>query len=159
MFNFLKKNKNISLVSPMKGTVLEITAVPDQVFSEKMLGDGIAIEPLDGLVVSPIKGTVVQIFPTNHAIGIESEEGLEVLIHLGIDTVELKGEGFTRLITEGASVEVGTPLLSIDLNFVHDRGKLLTTPIVITNSDKFEIISKNLGAITPGSTLMELKKK
>ncbi len=101
MFKFLKKNKEIELISPMTGDIIPLEEVPDPVFSEKMMGDGIAIEPSEGKVLSPIDGKIATIFPTNHAIGLVNKEGLEILIHIGIDTVELKGEGFTRIAEEG----------------------------------------------------------
>ena len=99
MFNFFKK-KDIELYAPLTGNAVPLTDVPDPVFAEKMVGDGIAILPTSNQVLAPCDGKVVQIFPTNHAVGIEAEGGVDLLIHVGIDTVELKGEGFKRLVEE-----------------------------------------------------------
>jgi len=105
-----------------------------------MVGDGFAVAPETGEVLSPCAGKVTQIFPTSHALGIETPEGLEILIHIGIDTVELKGEGFTRLVQPGDPVETGTPLLSVALEKLSGQGKSLVTPVIITNMDKVESI-------------------
>ncbi|WNB93227.1 glucose-specific PTS transporter subunit IIBC [Bacillus sp. NEB1478] len=120
-------------VSPIKGKLLPITEVPDQVFSGKMMGDGFAIEPADGLVVSPVNGKIINVFPTKHAIGIESDSGKEILIHFGIDTVKLKGEGFETFVSEGDKVEAGQKLLKVDLSFVKENAPSVITPIVFTN--------------------------
>lgn len=139
MFKWLQgKKKELVLEAPLSGTYLPVSEIPDQVFSAKMLGDGFAIVPESGTVVSPCAGKVTQIFPTSHAVGIETPEGLEILLHIGIDTVELKGEGFTRLIQPGDSVEKGTPLLEVDLRILEARGKSLVTPVIITNMEKVE---------------------
>lgn len=136
MINKLFNRSTCILKAPITGKLVNLETVPDEVFSKKMLGDGIAIQPEDGLVVSPIKGKVIQIFPTNHAVGILSDEGLEILIHLGIDTVELKGEGFTRLIEAETPVEPGTPLVRMDLDIINSHNKSLISPIIITNGEK-----------------------
>lgn len=135
MFGF-KKSKNEKLIPCMIGEVTGIENVPDVVFSQKMLGDGFAMIPENGVVVAPIDGTVVQIFPTNHAFGIETESGLEILVHIGIDTVDLKGEGFKRLVEVDTRVKAGTPIIEVDLAFVGQHAKSLITPVVITNPDK-----------------------
>ncbi|WP_077319851.1 glucose-specific PTS transporter subunit IIBC [Virgibacillus proomii] len=129
------------IVSPMTGELLPITEVPDQVFSGKMMGDGFAIKPDEGLVVSPVNGKVVNVFPTKHAIGLKSEGGKEILIHVGIDTVNLKGEGFETLIEEGDQVEAGQPLLKADLEFIQRKGMPIITPIVFTNLKEGQQIS------------------
>lgn len=134
MLEFLKRN-NRKIVAPISGEIMKITEVPDHVFSEKMVGDGVAIQPKDGLVVAPCDGTVVQIFPTNHAIGIRTKDGIEILIHLGIDTVELKGEGFQRIIEEGQSVKKGDPLIRMDLETIEGNHKSTISPVIITNME------------------------
>ena len=113
-----KVDENETIVSPIEGKILPITEVPDQVFSGKMMGDGFAIEPTEGTVVSPVNGEIVNVFPTKHAIGIQSEGGKEILIHFGIDTVKLNGEGFEALVAQGDKVKQGQPLLKVDLAFV-----------------------------------------
>lgn len=153
MFKFLKP-KEIKMMSPITGKVMDISQVPDPVFAEKMVGDGVAIEPTDGLILSPCQGRVVQIFPTNHALGIETKEGFDLLIHLGIDTVALKGKGFERLIEEGQTVEVGTPLIKMDLNIIAAEAKSIISPVVITSMDKIKKIDKTKGPVKAGQDVM-----
>lgn len=139
--------KNETFVSPMKGEIKELTDVPDQVFSQKMMGDGFAILPEEGMVVSPVDGKIINIFPTKHAIGIKSKGGREILIHIGIDTVNLKGEGFEALVDEGAEIKSGQPLMKFDLDFVKANAPIIT-PIVFTNLQKGEkIILKKHGFV------------
>ena len=121
------------IVSPIKGKLVPITEVPDEVFAGKMMGDGFAIIPEDGLVVSPVSGKIINVFPTKHAIGIQSTDGREVLIHVGLDTVNLKGEGFETFITEGDTVKAGQPLLQADLDYIEKNATSTITPIVFTN--------------------------
>ncbi len=128
-----KVDENETIVSPIEGKILPITEVPDQVFSGKMMGDGFAIEPTEGTVVSPVNGEIVNVFPTKHAIGIQSEGGKEILIHFGIDTVKLNGEGFEALVAQGDKVKQGQPLLKVDLAFVKENAPSIITPIVFTN--------------------------
>ncbi|EKN62687.1 PTS system, glucose-specific enzyme II, A component [Neobacillus bataviensis LMG 21833] len=120
-------------VSPLKGEIKPITEVPDQVFAEKMMGDGFAIVPADGMVVSPVDGKIVNLFPTKHAIGILSDSGREILIHIGIDTVNLKGKCFEILVSENDRVEKGQPLLTVDFDYVKANATSTITPIVFTN--------------------------
>lgn len=159
MFKFLK-SKEVEIISPITGKAVAITEVPDPVFAEKMIGDGVAIEPSEGQVVSPCKGKVVQIFPTNHAIGIETKQGFDLLIHLGIDTVELDGKGFERLVEEGQNVEVGTPLINMDLDVVAGEGKNTITPVIITTMDKIENIDITTGLVKAGKdAIIKMKIK
>ncbi len=128
-----KENGPEVIVAPITGKIIPITEVPDQVFSQKMMGDGFAIHPESGTVVSPVDGTIVNIFPTKHAIGIESLNGLEILIHFGLDTVNLKGEGFEAFVQQGDQVMQGQKLLEVDLDFVQKNAPYIITPIVFTN--------------------------
>ena len=143
MFGFGKKEKEI--YAPVDGELIEINQVNDPVFSTKAMGEGFAIDPSNGKIFSPIKGTVTSIFPTKHAIGLVDKDGLEVLIHIGIDTVELAGEGFELLVAEGAKVKPSTPLVKVDLDYLAEKGKEATTMIVFPNLEENNII------ITPGS--------
>ncbi len=127
-----------TIVSPMKGEILEITEVPDQVFSGKMMGDGFAIKPVDGTVVSPVDGKVVNVFPTKHAIGLETAGGREILIHFGIDTVNLKGEGFEIMVEQGYEVKKGQTLMKADLDYISKHAASIITPIVFTNLQEGE---------------------
>ncbi len=121
------------IAAPLSGTILPLSEVPDQVFSEKMMGDGFAIEPSDGTVVSPVDGKVVNIFPTKHAIGLKGDNGMEVLVHIGIDTVKLDGDGFELLTEENAEVKKGQALLNVDLDKIKAAAPSTITPVVITN--------------------------
>ncbi|WP_026693100.1 glucose-specific PTS transporter subunit IIBC [Peribacillus kribbensis] len=125
--------KDEGIVSPLKGELIPISEVPDPVFAEKMMGDGFAIIPSEGTVVSPVNGTIVNLFPTKHAIGIESEGGREILVHFGIDTVKLEGKGFETLVSQGDKVTAGQPLLKVDLDYVKENATSTITPIVFTN--------------------------
>ncbi|MBM7542096.1 PTS sugar transporter subunit IIA [Amphibacillus cookii] len=120
------------LVSPITGEAVDITEVPDPTFSEKMMGDGLAFKPTDGKIVAPISGEIVNLFPTLHAVGIKSKAGVEYLIHIGLDTVMLDGEGFTAHIQQGDKVNAGDPLITVDLDFVQEKAKTIT-PLVITS--------------------------
>ncbi|MCP6683185.1 glucose-specific PTS transporter subunit IIBC [Bacillus nakamurai] len=128
-------------LAPITGEIHPITDVPDQVFSGKMMGDGFAILPEEGIVVSPVRGKVLNVFPTKHAIGLQSDGGKEILIHFGIDTVSLKGEGFTSFVSEGDRVEPGQKLLEVDLEAVKPKVPSLMTPIVFTNLAEGETIA------------------
>ena len=125
--------QNEIFAAPLKGEVKPITEVPDQVFAGKMMGDGFAIIPSEGMVVSPVNGKIVNLFPTKHAIGILSDTGREILIHVGIDTVNLKGQGFETLVTENEIIEQGQPLLKFDINYIKEHATSTITPIVFTN--------------------------
>ncbi|MGO4889540.1 PTS glucose transporter subunit IIA [Anaerobacillus sp. MEB173] len=141
---FEKKEMKLKevLLAPLTGKVLNIVNVPDPVFSQKLMGDGIAIEPTEGVVVSPIEGEVVQVFPTKHAIGIKGMTGTEVLIHIGLETVAMEGEGFETHIQEGDKVKAGEKLVTFDLELVKEKAKSTITPIVITNGDIIKNIEK-----------------
>ncbi|WP_077601898.1 glucose-specific PTS transporter subunit IIBC [Oceanobacillus sojae] len=121
------------IASPLSGKLIPITEVPDQLFAGRMMGDGFAVKPLDGLVVSPVNGKVTNVFPTKHAIGLESETGKEILIHIGINTVNLKGEGFEILVEEEEEVKAGQALLKADLEHIGEYAKSTISPIIFTN--------------------------
>ncbi|WP_342429274.1 glucose-specific PTS transporter subunit IIBC [Neobacillus sp. FSL H8-0543] len=128
-----RKNEDEGFSAPLKGELKPITEVPDQVFAGKMMGDGFAIVPSEGMVVSPVNGKIVNLFPTKHAIGILSDTGREILIHVGIDTVNLKGQGFETLVAENDVIEQGQPLLKFDLDYIKEHATSTITPIVFTN--------------------------
>ncbi|BBK27272.1 glucose-specific PTS transporter subunit IIBC [Staphylococcus arlettae] len=148
-------NSTETLISaPGNGEIMPLTAVPDQVFADKLMGDGIAFVPKDDVIVSPITGTVKTIFPTLHAIGLETPEGLEVLIHIGIDTVKLEGQGFESLVTTDDNVEVGQPLIKIDLDYIQAHAPSIITPIVITNLTNQTLTIKSAQPVTVGQTII-----
>lgn len=121
------------IINPIEGEIIPITEVPDQVFSGKMMGDGFAIIPSEGTVISPVDGEIVNVFPTKHAIGILSKGGKEILIHIGIDTVKLNGNGFEVLVSQGDKVTKGQQLVKIDLHYIRDNAPSTITPVVFTN--------------------------
>ncbi|OIJ10751.1 PTS glucose transporter subunit IIA [Anaerobacillus alkalilacustris] len=160
----LGKSKEVKIESekifaPLTGNLLSIDQVPDPVFSQKMMGDGIAIEPTEGLVVSPVEGEIVQVFPTKHAIGIKSLGGMEILIHIGLETVSMNGEGFTTYIKEGDKVKVGDRLVEFSLELVKEKASSIITPMVITNGEIVnEIRKENTTTVTAGKTeVIEVK--
>ena len=129
----VRSTEDEGFMAPLKGELKPITEVPDQVFAGKMMGDGFAIVPSEGTIVSPVNGKIVNLFPTKHAIGILSDTGREILIHVGIDTVNLKGQGFETLVSENDIVEKGQPLLKVDLDYIKEHATSTITPIVFTN--------------------------
>lgn len=131
----LKHSKEEIIYAPINGKVVKLEDVPDPVFSEKMMGEGIAIIPDKGEVVSPVYGEVVQISETRHAIGLVAIDGTEILIHIGLETVALKGEGFTVHVNVGDKVSTGQKLIDVDLDYIQEHGTKSITPIIITNSN------------------------
>lgn len=150
----LKDKKVLSIATPMTGSMIDLEDIPDPVFSTRMIGDGFAVKPESGEVVSPCSGRIVQIAPTRHAVGIETKEGIEVLIHVGIDTVDLKGEGFDLCVKEGDLVNVGTRLMTVDIAFLTSRGKSLITPVLIINMEKiYKLELEPLDTLSAGKTI------
>ena len=139
MFKFFNKKQksksDLVLVAPVDGKAIDLSQVPDPVFAQKLAGDGIAIDITGDTIVAPADGTVSLIFQTKHAFGMSLANGVELLVHIGIDTVSLNGEGFEKLIEQGASVKAGTPIIKIDRNFILEKGFSLVTPVLITNPD------------------------
>ncbi|KRK61079.1 Phosphotransferase system IIA component [Companilactobacillus farciminis KCTC 3681 = DSM 20184] len=133
MFGFGKKKEKV--VSVADGELIPITKVNDDVFSEKMMGDGFAVIPADNKVYSPVSGTVSTVFPTGHAIGITTDKGLEVLVHMGLDTVELNGEPFVGKVKQGQKIDKGDLLSFMDIDSVKDSGRDSVIVIVYTNMD------------------------
>lgn len=146
--------ESVDLVAVANGEVIAIEAVADPVFSGKMMGDGFAVEPTDGTIVSPVNGTIKSVFPTKHAIGIETKEGVEVLVHMGIDTVSLEGKPFSVKVKEGDQVQAGQVLAQVDLEALQQADKKATMIVVFTNMDKiqaFELTQK--GSQQAGNTI------
>lgn len=156
VFDFLKgkgsdsKDKDVVLTNPVNGKVIPIDEVDDPVFSQKMMGDGFGVVPTDGDVFSPGSGKVVSVFPTQHAVGLELDNGVEVLVHIGIDTVELDGGPFDTLVKEGDTVTPETKLSTVDLEGLKEAGKENTVIVVFTNMDQVE----NYDLSTTGETKM-----
>ena len=144
-----------TLAAPVKGTLVTLSDVPDEVFASGTMGQGIAIEPEENVVKSPVAGTVSLVYPTGHAIGITSDKGAEILIHIGIDTVNLKGKHFKALIEQGQKVTVGTPLVEFDYQAIQAAGYAPTVMMIVTNSDQYQVETRSDGA-TDDDALMTL---
>jgi PTS system beta-glucosides-specific IIC component len=138
------KDGKIEIVSPLKGRVVKLSDVKDEAFSSGALGKGVAVEPEEGVLYAPADGTISALFPTGHAIGLTTETGLELLMHVGMDTVQLDGKGFKAFVAAGDSVKQGQKLLEFDMKLIQGEGYSLVTPVLVTNSDDFE-------AVTPSS--------
>jgi sugar PTS system EIIA component len=132
-FNIFKKEK-LAVFAPVNGDIIPLSEVPDPVFSQKMMGEGIAMVPEEGKVSSPVKGSVILVADTKHAVGIRAVDGTEILVHVGLETVSLNGEGFTVAVNVGDKVAAGQLLMKVDLDTIKARAKSIITPIVITNS-------------------------
>lgn len=148
-----------NICAPVKGQLVPISSVNDPTFAEEILGKGAAIIPADGNFVSPVKGTIQTVFGTKHAIGIVSETGVELLIHVGLDTVSLGGKYYEALVKDGDSVDVGTPILKVDLEGVKSEGYDTITPVIVTNTmDCGDVIAVSEGEIKAGETVIKVMK-
>lgn len=143
MFKFNKKSQEV-FQNPIAGTLMDLSEVPDQMFAQKLLGDGYAILPSDGGVYAPLSGVVTVAFATGHAFGIETKQGMEILIHIGIDTVEMEGEGFESFVKQGDKVKQGDLLCKVDLSKITAADKSPITPIIFTSGQS--VTHHNIGA-------------
>lgn len=132
--------KRVAMTQPIPGTIIPLSEVKDSVFSTGMLGEGYAIEPTEGKVCAPFEGSVIMLFETKHAIGLRNDDGVEVLIHIGLDTVELHGQGFETLVEEGDRIDAGDVLVRFDKDFIQSKGYDLTTPVIVTNATEFRTL-------------------
>ena len=158
---FKKKEKTIvTIYSPMNGKVIELKEVPDEAFAQKMVGDGCAIEPDKGIICSPIDGQLMNIFPTNHAIIFETIDGLEMIVHFGIDTVKLDGKGFQKL-REPGPIKIGDEIVKYNLDDIKDGVLSTRSPIIINNMEKVEKIEVlSLGKLVKiGEPIMKVTLK
>ncbi|UBH21314.1 PTS glucose transporter subunit IIA [Macrococcus armenti] len=147
------QSKKIEIVSPITGEYVAIEDIPDPVFAQKMMGEGFGIKPTEGIVAAPISGEVVNVFPTKHAIGIKAENGVELLIHVGLETVAMKGAGFKTHISQGDIVQKGDTLLEFDIALIEKEASSIISPVIITNSDVLsEIKFENQTLLTKGET-------
>ena len=156
MFGLFKKKK-IELVSPVDGDLVNLEDINDEVFSKKLVGDGVAIIPSSGTIIAPISGRVSRIFPTNHAFMISNSNGVEVLVHVGLDTIELNGEGFTCFVKEGDEIHQSTPVLEVDFEFLKSKNKDIVTPIIVTSDKKIVLETHKVGTIREGESLLKVK--
>ena len=162
LFDIFKKKEKIivTIYSPINGKVIELKEVPDEAFAQKMVGDGCAIEPDKGSICSPIEGQLMNIFPTNHAIIFETIDGLEMIVHFGIDTVKLDGKGFQKL-REPGPIKVGDEIVKYNLDEIKDGVPSTKSPIIINNMEKVEKIEVlSLGKIVKiGEPIMKVTLK
>ena len=153
----LFKAKGIDIIAPATGEAVALESVNDEVFSQKMLGDGVAIIPADGLFCAPIDGEVIKIFSTGHAYMIRGEKDIEVMVHIGLDTVTLKGDGFSAVASEGDRVKAGDIIIRADLEKISSLGKEIITPVIVSEIGKYKSIDKKSGAVVKGDLIMEVK--
>ncbi|MDD4974643.1 MAG: glucose PTS transporter subunit IIA [Bacteriovorax sp.] len=151
------KSSAVYFSSPLKGEILSLAQVPDATFADKILGDGFAVRPTEGVVYAPVAGKIAQLFRTNHAIGVLTEEGLEILIHVGIDTVKMNGDGFTPFVKKGDTVVRGQKILEFDLDLVRAGAKSDITPVLVTNMGKVTQLNVlKTGVVTLDQKIMEV---
>jgi len=155
MFGFLKR-KIREVYAPVDGEILSLSKVNDEVFSQNMLGDGVAISPISSSFTAPIDGVISKIFPTNHAYSIKSSKDLEVMVHIGLDTVSLDGKGFRRIAKEGDEVRVGDVIIEADLAYISSCGKDTITPIIFLENSDIKKIDKNFSIVKSGDKIMEI---
>lgn len=156
MFHLFKKKTSV-LFAPIDGKVVSLDNVPDPVFSQRMMGDGVAIETTGDIAYAPADGVITVTIETKHAFGMSLENGMELIVHVGLDTVDAKGEGFEMLVKEHDHVKAGTPIIKINREVLKDRN--LITPIVITNPEVFEFVDMHIGETVTAkeSTLIEYR--
>lgn len=149
--------KMISVVSPLDGDVIELKEVDDEVFASGVTGKGIAIVPTNNVVVSPVEGTVSVLFPSKHAVGITTNDGVELLVHIGLNTVMMNGEGFITFVKQGDKVECGQKLLEFDKELILSKGYSLQSPVLVTNADQFsDIVMNEIQTVKTGEELYEV---
>ncbi|UBH62875.1 N-acetylglucosamine-specific PTS transporter subunit IIBC [Proteus vulgaris] len=145
----------LEMIAPFDGEIVALNDVPDEAFSSGVVGDGLAIKPTSNIVMAPATGSVVKIFETNHAFCIETDNGVEIIVHMGIDTVALGGKGFKRLVEEGADVKVGQPILELDLEYLNANAKSIISPVIVSNIDDFDKIAEQVtGDVVGNKTII-----
>lgn len=160
MFNFFKKSTDLEIVAPVDGQCVNLSQVPDKMFSQQMLGNGIAFIYEDEYVSAPCDGIVTMIAKTKHAFGIKSLNGAEILTHIGLNTVSLNGEGFELLIQENQKIKAGDRVLKVNQELFKAKGLTLITPVIVTNTDEFEFSNIIQGkAVKKGEVVLVLSKK
>ena len=155
MFGFLKR-KVREIKSPVDGQVVALESVKDDVFSQKLVGDGVAIIPMSDVFTAPIDGVITKIFSTNHAYSIKSPKDLEVMVHIGLETVALEGKGFERLANEGDEVKAGDPIIRADLVYIREHAKDIITPVIISDESDVKSIDKRLNIVKSQDMIMEV---
>ncbi len=157
--NLMGKDNGILVESPVSGRLVSIKEVNDPTFSEEVLGKGAAVIPSGHRICSPVDGTVTTMFPTGHAAGITGDDGVVVLVHVGLDTVKLKGEHFTIHVSDGQKVKKGDLLMEADIEKIKEAGYDVITPVIVCNSDEFsEVKMEETGDVAQGDVILKLKK-
>lgn len=154
-----ERGREVVLLSPLEGGVVPLEEVADETFATKILGDGVAILPCGETVYAPAAGRVEQTFDSGHALTMITDEGVELLLHVGIDTVRLQGKHFEILVTADQRVEVGAPLLRFEAEMIKREGFDLTTPLIVSNSDSFDVQKVAAGRVAVGTPLLKLMRK
>lgn len=153
MLGFLKKDYEIT--APISGKVINLSEVPDQVFAQKLAGDGAAIDSTGAMILAPADGELTLIFKTCHAFALTLNNGIELLVHIGLDTVELQGNGFKALAKQGHKVKKGDPIIKIDREFIASKGYSLIVPVLIVNPDIISNIKCSIGQeVTAGKDII-----
>jgi len=153
----LFKAKKLEIASPVSGECIGLELVGDEVFSQRMVGDGVAVIPAEDIFRAPVDGKLSKLFETHHAYIIKHNSGIEVMVHIGLDTVELKGEGFRALAKEGDTVHVGDPIIEADLEQIKSLDKEMVTPVIVSEMGSFKEISKRGGYVAASEIIMELR--
>ena len=152
-----EEGKNVLILSPLTGRAVPLEEVPDPVFSQKIIGDGMAVIPSDGRIVSPVDAQVVSVADTAHAYGLKTEDGIELLIHAGIDTVKMNGEGFETFVETGAKVKKGDKLLSFDMDLVKEKGYKTQTMFLVADAKGKEVEVVEAADADNNTKIMNLK--
>ncbi len=155
----LYKNKKCNMLAPVKGECIPIEKVPDKMFADKLLGDGVAFVFEGNELYAPCDGEIMMVATTKHAIGLKSKNGLEILIHIGLDTVSLNGAGFELLVKQGQKVKAKEKLIKVDQNFMRTNEMNLITPVVITNSNDYILSDRVIGLVDVGDAILSCKRK
>ncbi|HEY8338249.1 MAG TPA: PTS glucose transporter subunit IIA [Egibacteraceae bacterium] len=142
-----------TVASPFTGRVVPLEQVGDAVFAERIMGDGLAVHPTEPDVVAPVDGRIEKLFPGGHGIALQTADGLQVLVHVGLETVHLKGQGFTTHVSEGDDVTTGQRLVSVDLAFMAERGVDMDSPVVVLSGETVSPLAE--GTVTAGDPLFE----
>src|ERR671914_209580 len=146
----------MEIQAPVSGTAVPLSEVADEVFAQGMAGEGGAIVPAQsGEAIAPASGTLVKLFEGGHAFGIETDEGVELIVHVGLDTIEMRGEGFEKLASEGDRVEAGQPIVRFDLDGIKDSGYDPVTPVVVTNAEDHPVSNLRTGEVSAGEPLFD----
>ncbi len=162
LFDLFKKKSNdnvFEIYSPLNGKIIPLEEIPDEAFASKIIGDGVGIEPAGDTIYAPCDADDISIFDTNHAVSFETSNGLELIVHFGIDTVKLDGKGFERLVEDGQSVKKGDALIKFDLEYIKEHAKSHKTPVIISNMDEVEKIERATGEIKAGDLLLKVTLK